>query len=337
MSGRTRAGVVVAAAILTATVALAQIPMPVHVIPISGKTRGGSGTDWVTDLMIGNTGANSGVVGISYFPAGSANTFSGVLARQLPIAARSGLFYKDVIGSLFPEYGNSTSGFLLIADSSPPNCDLEEPPLLWLTVSSRTYNNADPSKTYGQTVPSALLFTNLLAGSPSIITGVRHMPGQVPGFRSNVGVANLSTITISVTVQGYHTDGTLMGSGTKTVEPLSVRQWSLTDFGIAPFDAGGVTVAMSEESVKIDLCDLGEETILACLYRCEEGCNEKYSFPATGAFIAYVSKVDNGSGDAEFLLPVVDWISFAEECGGTFGANAFGANVIQRMLLPPQR
>jgi hypothetical protein len=320
--------------LLAASVASAQIPMPFHIIPISGKTRGDAGTDWVTDLTVGNYSDVSGTVGISYFPAGRTNTFNGTLAKQIPVPAHTGLFYKDVVGTLFPEQGNATSGFLLIADSSPPHCNYAEPPLLWLTVASRTYNNADPSKTYGQTVPSALLFANPTT-LPSIITGVRHQPGVVPGFRSNIGIVNISTITIGVTVTGYRIDGTAVGSARKTVEPLTVRQWSLSDFGIASIDSGGVIVVMDRANVKADLCDVqyGVDQIPACLYRCQEGCGEKYAFPDTGAFIAYVSKVDNGSGDAEFLLPVVDWIEFAERCGATI----FSTGIWEQLLVPPTR
>lgn len=310
--------------LLVAASAVAQIPMPVQVIPIAGKTKGGQGTDWVTDLSIANIGTRSGTIGIHYFPANTGNTFNGTFSKTMALAGGRSLYVKDVVASWFPQFGTATSGFLVIADiTTPANCQLEDPPQLSLISTSRTYNNADPRKTYGQTVPEALFRLNFTS-QPSVIPGVVHQPGTVPGFRSNVGVVNLSTQPISVRVTAFRTDGTNAGSGVKAVEPLTVRQWSLSDFGIQTLAAGRVEFKL-ESGIVVDPCSQAEEPP-ACMDRCETGCGDKYGFSRSAAFIAWASKVDNGSGDAEFMLPAIDWFQYNSTCESS------GTSPIVKML-----
>lgn len=302
---------VLCALLVSASVA-AQIPMPVQVIPIAGKTKGGQGTDWVTDLSVANIGTRSGTIGVHYFPSNAGNTFNGTFAKTMALAAGRSLYVKDVVGTWFPQFGTATSGFLVIADiTTPANCHLEEPPELSLISTSRTYNNADPRKTYGQTVPEALFRLNFTA-QPSVITGVVHQPGAIPGFRTNVGVVNLSTTPISVRVTGFNTNNASAGSAVQTVGPLTVRQWSLSDFGIATLPAGRIEVKL-ESGIVVDPCSQADDPP-ACMDRCETGCGEKYGFSRSAAFIAWASKVDNGSGDAEFMLPAFDWFRYNSTC-----------------------
>ena len=298
--------------LLVATSVVAQIPMPVQVIPIAGKTKGGQGTDWVTDLSIANIGTRSGTIGVHYFPANTANTFNGTFAKTFALASGRSLYVKDVVGSWFPQFGTSTSGFLVIADiTTPANCHLEDPPQLSLISTSRTYNNADPRKTYGQTVPEALYRFNFTR-QPSVIPGIVHQPGAVPGFRTNVGVVNLSTVPISVRVTAFNTNGANAGSAVKPIPPLTVIQWSLSDFGIPSLAAGRVEFKL-ESGIVVDPCSQADEAP-ACLNRCETGCGDKYGFSRSAAFIGWASKVDNGSGDAEFMLPAMDWFQYNSDC-----------------------
>lgn len=299
---------------------LAQIPSYFHVIPAAGKAKGNAGTDWVTDVSIANVGAKSGTIGVHYFRSGQANTFNGTFAKTLSLGAGKSVFVKDVIASWFPQFGASTTGFLVIGDiTTPLNCQSEDLGLM-LVVSSRTYNNADPNKTYGQSVPSALMHINFTR-VPSIITGVRHSNG-VPGARSNAGVANLSTIPIAVRVTVTDDNGNTVGSGVKSVPPLSLGQWSLSDFGVTTLNSGRLTFMLEPGSVVVDPCDQPDQPP-ACVDRCQSGCNGAYSFSSSGSFVGYVSKVDNGSGDAEFLLPAVDWFAYDTECAAT-GSSAIG-------------
>lgn len=297
--------------LLLSSALLAQVPLPTQVIPIAGKTKGGAGTDWITDLAIANLSSVSGTVGVHYFPANQANAFNGTFAKTLSLQAGRSIFVKDVVGSWFPQFGSSTNGFLMIADvSSYANCAVEDPPTMQLVATSRTYNNADPSKTYGQTVPDALWRLNFTR-QPSVIVGVRHQPGVIPGFRTNVGVVNLSSVAISVRGTVFDDTGRNVGSALKSVPAGSVLQWSLSDF-VSSLSSGRVEFT-AESGVTIDPCNQAEEPP-ACLDPCEAGCSGKYGFSSSAAFIAWASKIDNGSGDAEFLLSSVDWMGYNAVC-----------------------
>ncbi|MFZ2493325.1 MAG: hypothetical protein WA208_17740 [Thermoanaerobaculia bacterium] len=298
--------------LLLSSALLAQIPLPTQVIPIAGKTKGGSGTDWITDLAIANLSSVSGTVGVHYFPSGPANTFNGTFSKTFALQAGHSVFVKDVVGSWFPQFGSSTNGFLMIADvSTAANCAAEDPPTMLLVATSRTYNNADPSKTYGQTVSDAVWRLNFTR-QPSVIVGVRHQPGVVPGFRTNVGVVNLSSAAISVRGTAYDDGGRNVGSGVKSVPAGSVLQWSLSEFGVPSLASGRVEFT-AESGVTVDPCNQADDPP-ACLDPCEAGCSGKYGFSSSAAFIAWASKIDNGSGDAEFLLSSVDWMGYNATC-----------------------
>jgi hypothetical protein len=293
----------------------AQIPQPIQIIPIVGKTKGGQGTDWITDLSLANLGTTAGTVGIRYFPAGTANTFDGTFPKTVALQPGRSTFVKDVVGTWFPQFGASTSGFLLLADmTTPAHCELEDPPLLGIVATSRTYNNADPKKTYGQTVPDALFRMNFTR-EPSVIIGIRHQPGVIPGARTNAGVVNLSTVAISVRGTVFNDSGQSVGTAVKSVPPMSLAQWSLSDFGVATLASGRIEFRL-ESGVIVDPCEQADDPP-ACLSRCEDGCNGRYAFSRSAAFIPWASKVDNGSGDAEFLLSAVDWLRYDSECTAT--------------------
>lgn len=301
--------------ILLSATLLAQIPQPIQIIPIAGKTKGSQGTDWITDLSIANLGLTAGTVGIRYFPAGSGNTFDGTFPKIIALQPGRSTFVKDVVGTWFPQFGTSTSGFLLLADvTTPARCELEEPPTMGIVVTSRTYNNADPKKTYGQTVPDALFrmnFTRL----PSVIIGIRHEPGVTPGARTNTGVVNLSTLTITVRGTVFNDAGQSVGTAVKSVPPVSLAQWSITDFGVPTLASGRIEFTL-ESGVIVDPCAQANEPP-ACMSRCDAGCSGVYGFSKSAVFIPWASKVDNGSGDAEFLLPAVDWMRYDSECSAT--------------------
>lgn len=325
-----RTTLLVLCSLLISSTLFAQIPLPLQIIPIAGKTKGGEGTDWITDLAIANLGTTAGTVGVHYFPAGTANTFNGTFSKTFALQPGRSMFVKDVVGTWFPTFGSSTSGFIVVADVTAPNCAVEDPPMMGLVATSRTYNNANPSKTYGQTVPDATMRLNFTQ-IPSTIVGLRHQPGVVPGFRTNVGVVNLSSGAISVRGTVYDAAGANVGSAVKSIPAISVSQWSLSDFGVASLAFGRINFTL-ESGVIADPCGQTEDPP-ACIDRCDTTCGGKYGFSSSAAFIAWASKVDNGSGDAEFLLSTFDWLTYDDGCNTT--GNSPIVNLMQRFGFGP--
>ena len=82
------------------------------------------------------------------------------------------------------------------------------------------------------------------------------------------------------------------------VEPFSMRQYSLSSLGVNSLAAGRTEVVIDPETITWDPCDSGAVPGLA-----------------PGLFFTYMSKVDSGTGDAEFGLGQADWTEFEIDCG----------------------
>mgnify|MGYP001812897641 CR=1 FL=1 len=100
-------------------------------------------------------------------------------------------------------------------------------------------------------------------------------------FRANLGIASL-TLLAEVTVHYRVRDatGAILVEGMKAMPPSTVSQWSFSSLGV-PTTEGPLTVELW-----LDPADVLPD---ACATL----------FP--NMFIAYVSKVDNGTGDAEYI------------------------------------
>lgn len=276
--------------------AMAQMVANVHLIPVVAKNKGQAGTDWVSDVAISNVSGSPLALQLHFFKENTDNTFP---PSQNPptaeVAAGGSLLLTDVLGSFFPQVGSNTKGSLVIIASDLSGQD----PGPKLAVSSRTYNNADPSRTYGQTVPSVSSpFGYMVWGAgKAILPGVR----QDSRFRTNIGVVNLSPLVfpkpprLKVKLRIVQANGTPIREVTKEVEAMSLRQWSLPDLGVNSLPVGRVEVTVDPSDPLYQPCQIRQD------------------LSAPGAlFIAYYSKVDNTTGDAEFGLGQVDWEEYTD-------------------------
>lgn len=137
-------------------------------------------------------------------------------------------------------------------------------------ATSRTYNDA-AAGTYGQTVPAVADDDGFGEGDEATLIMLSRSPDPSSGFRTNVGVVNLVGTTISVQIDLYDAGGTGLGGVSRNLAPFSHRQ--VNDV----FAAAGAT----------DVAD---------------GYAVVRTTTAGGRFVAYASVVDNGSGDAVFIL-----------------------------------
>jgi hypothetical protein len=304
----------VAAFLLVSSLAMAQVPMPVYVVPVVVKAPGANSTNWSTDLFLTNLGAQTASVSAHYFPAGQANTFNGTFAKpDMSLTAGQTLIVSDVVGSWFPAAGANTKGWLFIADTGAINCNDDQPQVAKLAVSARVFNSTGGGATFGQIVEAAWGSINL-SGEPTVFTGIRNNGAAKPGSRTNIGVANLSTVPISVEIKLFRSSGALAGTATRQISALSLGQWYLQSLGFPAFSGGGrVEVRLVEPSFpNFDPCADGDSALPGCIDRCAEGCNGRYTFSNVKSFIAYASNVDNVTGDGENMLPVVDHLAFYE-------------------------
>ncbi len=265
----------------------AQIASPLHVIPVVAKTAGSAGTDWRSDLAISNVSPFAVTVLATFYREATANTFG--LGPMEVVTAQAGetLMVSDVLGTWFPEQGNTKGAIVLMASPAGQG----DPSDTVLAVSSRTYNNANPSATYGQTVTSSFMGA-VVGRMVSVLPGMRH-DARV---RTNIGVFTISTDTVPVQISTYDTSGALVAQVVKNVESSSLRQWSLGDLGVSSLAGGRVEVVLDPAAIT-DPC-------------------APPSIGTVGLIIAYASKVDQTTGDAEFVLGQIDWTDYLDECGG---------------------
>jgi len=139
-----------------------------------------------------------------------------------------------------------------------------------IIASSRTYND-NPGGTYGQTVPAVAVEDGFGFGSEATLILLSRSPDPSVGFRTNIGFVNLVGTQTRMEIDLFAADGSELGTMNRNLKPFEYRQ--VNDVFHA---AGADDVADGYAVVRTTSED--------------------------GRFIAYASVVDNGSGDAVFLL-----------------------------------
>lgn len=257
-----------------------QGPASLQAIPVVAHTSGlGSPpTYWASDVTIHNVNDWMVTVGMMFFEEGKAGDFSQVVPVIKILGPRQTITYEDVLSSVFGYARNLKGGLLIDSGYLLP---LGNPAGSRIIATSRTYNTGDPRGTFGQTVTASQAFLNF-SGAPSVVTGARHDDR----FRSNLGIANISPVGVTIHWAVRVASNTVIASGSKNLLPMSMGQWSFSSLGIPP-TSGTLTVDL--------WLDAGEVTDDPCAVAFANG------------FLAYVSKVDGnpeGTGDAEYIHAV---------------------------------
>ncbi len=253
-----------------------------QIIPVVARTAGVGGTQWVSDLTVYNTTSSTLDVGIQFFPADRDNVLDPTLPDRFVLAPGETRFFPDVLSSVFGIDTDSKGVLIVTTDENLIATNPEDAQILAV---SRTYNTGGGAGTYGQTVNSLLIAMSGSAQLPLIVTGVRNDDE----FRSNLGVVNLSFVEpVTIHYRVLDADGAGIATGTRNLPRTSLKQWSLTQLGVGSID-GPMTV-----QVWLDPSD---------------GAPDPCVVDDPNIIMAYVSKVDNATGDGEFLYasPLEEW------------------------------
>ncbi|MCU0302810.1 MAG: hypothetical protein MUC56_01970 [Thermoanaerobaculales bacterium] len=241
-------------------VALALVPAaadaaaPGHLegfLPAAARVEGRFGSVWTTDVWIYQQGAS--VVHLWFNPADRDNTAveSVVVELDEPVT-----MLADVVGGLFATEGVGSIHYL--ADG----------PLL---VTSRTWTAANPTGSYGQTIAGVPIADAAVPGDGQA-GALRMIVDQLDGFRTNLGVVNLSRVATTVAVEIFTADGApAPGASSFTLElaPFGMTQVDGLLDRLAPGDRHGLIFRVGVTS-------------------------------AEGAITAYTSTVDNATNDASY-------------------------------------
>jgi hypothetical protein len=271
--------------LLSAAPAAAQLVYSTQLFPVVARGEGANDTLWVTDLAITNPMPETVTVGVQFFPANQDNLFNPLFPDRITLAPYETVMVEDVLLNMFGIDEAAMGQLVLISDPMFIPGNPENAGVLPVT---RTYNVGSPEGTFGQTVPSNVLLVNV-GWASTFITGVRNDAD----FRSNLGIASSSPISrVRVFYKIRDAGDNVLAEGSKTISVASMGQWSLASLGVGTVDG----------PISIELW-LDPENMSAA--PCEEDI--------PNGFFGYVSKVDNGTGDAEYLFgaPIIPYICTA--------------------------
>ncbi len=284
--------------------ALGQISMPIHVVPVVGNVGGDKVAPWRTDLEVVNLSAAPSVVGLRFFPEHTANSFDGTFTQTLALAPGETKKVTDVLSARFPEL-RLRRGWLLVADATPVDCKAAERPYpALLMVSSRTYR--DGSRGAGGTVQPSWLAVNATQ-FPSVLMASTASTAAAAARRT-ICVANVSTAALRVRIQQLGPDGQPRGGADRTVPALSLGMWTLAELKLPPAPGGGrIEVALADDPA-LNPCTMAQAP-RPCADPCDlKVCSQRYRLPAAPAFYAFSVVVDPASGVVEFTAPSIDYV-----------------------------
>ena len=270
-----RRSLVVAAILAIALPAAGQEAFSIQFFPVVARGPGLAGTQWVTDLTIHNPMDESVTVGMQFFMSNEDNLFNPLFPDSVTIPPGETVIMEDVLQTTFGYTDAVKGGMALVSD---PNYLIGNPEGTKVVAVTRTYNVGGAEGTFGQTVPSMISTLNV-GWDYSYITGARNDAD----FRSNLGISSTSVMSpVRVYYAIKDAGGAVLAEGSKVIRVASMNQWSFEQLGVGSVE-GPLTV------------ELWLDPANASADPCEDE-------PAPPGFFAYVSKVDNGTGDAEFLV-----------------------------------
>ncbi len=228
-----------------------------YFIPAAARAVGTANTYWVTDVAIANFTSGVATFNLAYLPQGSDN--SAPLSTSMAIGAGHQMILADVLESAFGlESGN---GGLRVVTS-----DVD------VKITSRTYNAAGSEGTYGQFIPALTDSSAMAPGVTGTILQMRENAGA-NGFRTNLGMVNLTGHDIQTRVRLYDSEGELLGTlsdADTLLRPYEMKQVNrvYNKVGVSELASGYALVTVTSDGAKA---------------------------------LFYASVVDNGSGDPIYI------------------------------------
>ncbi len=246
------------AAVDVSSCATAGVTLSTLYVPAAARATGSANTYWVTDLAMANMTASPATLNIAYLVKNQGNPAPA--NESVVLQPGEQMLLEDVFSSLFDL--TSANGGLRVITSHPD-----------VKVTSRTYNAAGAEGTYGQFIPALDVSAAVVPGVPAGLPQLQ----QNDGFRTNIGLVNITPLDITAEVDLYLGTGNLLGPVTVDLEPYEMVQLDrvFTSVGAGSVDNGYAVVRVLTSGGKV---------------------------------LAYASVVDNGSGDpiyvpAQLLLP----------------------------------
>jgi hypothetical protein len=222
-------------------------------IPAAAHVSGFEGTQWRTDLEILNDAAAVATCTVELLETGQANPSP----RSAIVRVQSGAVVRtvDVLDELFDFSG---TGALRVS------VDREHG-----VVTSRTYNWTEAG-TYGQMVAGVTADRAVGEGETGRLVQLHQSASDDSGYRTNIGLLNLSAAAVEVEIVLYSSDGTELGRLSENLAAFEHRQLNRVLREVTPSAVRNGYAVLSTAS-------------------------------SGGRFLAYASVVDNASGDPIYI------------------------------------
>jgi M6 family metalloprotease-like protein len=190
-SGPARAGhITVESQTFTLNQAGAGVSLPfAHWIAAASHTDGTGGSHWRSDVAVLNRSSSQATVEYRLYTPG------GLKTQQSVLGGNAQDFHKDIASWL----GYTTGSGALEVRSNQD-----------VFVMGRTYNQVDPTHSYGQNYDGQDPDASLLSAGQSAWL---PLLAQNSGFRCNIAITNTGASTANVTLALYDGNGTLLWSG----------------------------------------------------------------------------------------------------------------------------
>jgi len=167
---------------------------PFYVLGTAYKT-GYGGTHWRSDLEIHNRSGAQASFAVQLLPWGQANL--SPVTQTYTLDADKSVRFANVVSDILGFTGSATIRVL----PSRPN----------LLVGSRTFNDA-ASGTYGQYIPGLGPSQAWGPGAAPRIIMLSQSTSDTSGFRTNLTLANVGALPVTVTAQYFAAGGTSLGT-----------------------------------------------------------------------------------------------------------------------------
>ena len=190
-----------------------------------------SNNAWQSDLDLYNVGADPASVDIALLKPGQANLNPS--AMNVAVLPGQTLRIPDILGAMLPA-ANAALGIRFCSGSA--------------LVNSRFYNiGTAKTGTFGAIVPALPPSAAVTPTTRGVFHHLTYSPDPKAGYRVNLGFANASPFSVSVTVRLYGDDGALLG--TKTLSVRAYEQSRLDKIhqtiGTGPVSHGAMTVELN--------------------------------------------------------------------------------------------
>lgn len=168
----------------------------VVVVPVIATLKGQAGSNFKSDLVIGNQGSNPVDVVAEWYPTGQTLTGPAKTAA-VTVPAMGQKFTAEAPAALFQ--ASETRGGLILRSMAP------------FSAQVRTYNDqrAAGEGTFGQ-------FVDGQPGAMAMAKGIMYGLSQGGAFRTNIGWFNPTGSPVTVTFAAYAADGAKLGEVTAT-------------------------------------------------------------------------------------------------------------------------